>query len=128
MDEAGLYRRQLPGGRDRLREAFQPVTDDDADVFDTTVLDLSEHSEPVFGALAAVAGPDTEDAPFPGSGDTDSNVERPVRNLPITDFHDDGVNEHHWIDAIQGPVGPLAISSMILSVILLIVSFDTRAP
>lgn len=52
VDDAGLHRRELPRGRDRLRQPLQPVTDDNADVFDTPVLDLGEHAKPVLGSFA----------------------------------------------------------------------------
>ena len=55
MNDARLDDRELPGRRDRLRQASQAVTDGDQDILDAAVLDLGEHTEPEFRALALIA-------------------------------------------------------------------------
>ncbi len=79
----GLHDRQRPGGLDRVGEALEPVAADDADVFDATVLDLSQHLEPVLGALAASPGPQPGDVALGVDGDTDRRVDRPARDITI---------------------------------------------
>gem|GEM_PF-3764028 len=106
MDDACLHRRQLPGRVDRVREALQPVADHDAHVLDPTVLDLGEHAEPELRTLTAIAGQDAENVTFPSRGDADSDIERLVTDLPVTDLHHDRVDEHDRVDPIQRPVLP----------------------
>lgn len=43
-----------------LLSDLQPVTDEHEHVFDAAVLDLGEDTQPVFGALTAVARPDSQ--------------------------------------------------------------------
>lgn len=87
MDDARLHDRELPRRGDRLRQPLEAVTHHDAHILDTTVLDLSEHTQPELRALPAITGPDPQDVTLPGSSDPDSDVERLVRDLPITDLH-----------------------------------------
>ncbi len=66
MQHAGLHPGQEPGGLDRLGEAFQPVADHHADVFDAAVADLGQHLQPGLGALPTPgrSDPDVQDVPF----------------------------------------------------------------
>ena len=52
-------------------QTLQPVADRDAHVPDAAVVQLGEHLQPELRALAAVAGPQPEDVPFPVHGDPD---------------------------------------------------------
>ncbi|ANS31084.1 hypothetical protein R1CP_32305 [Rhodococcus opacus] len=103
------------------------------------VTDLCQHSEPEFGALAAVAGPQSEDVAFPGGGNADGDVDRPVGDLPVSNFDVNGVDEHDWVHRVErarDPFGHLRKNLVgggtslheVLGGILLIVSFDTVAP
>jgi hypothetical protein len=82
VQHTGLGHRQWPGGPDRVGEALEPVTDNDADVLDAPVADLGEHTEPELGAFAAVAGPEPEDVAFAIGGDRDGGVEGRLATLP----------------------------------------------
>lgn len=90
-----------------VRQALQSVADHHAHVIHAAVLDLGEDVHPVLGALAAVAGPQPEDVPPAFGGDRECDVDGPVRNRTITDFHVDCVDEDHRIDRVEGPVLPL---------------------
>ena len=60
-----------------------------------------------FAPFAAVSGPQPEDVAFAVDADADRDVDRPVRDLPVTDLDVDRVDEHHRVDPVQGPVLPL---------------------
>src|SRR6202048_746020 len=48
-----------------------------------------------------VEGPQHEDVLIAVEGDPDRGVERPVRDLPVADLHDDGVDEHGRVNLVQ---------------------------
>ncbi len=81
-------------------------------------LQLGEHVQPVFGALAAAhrptgpqahrpTGPQAQDVALPLAGDRQSDVDGPVRDLPVADLEVDGVDEQHRVDGAKWPVLPL---------------------
>jgi hypothetical protein len=107
VHHTGLHEGLGPHRGDRLREPFETVADHDAGVGDTAALDLGEVLKPVLGALAAVAGPDSQDVAVPVDADPDDHVERPVGDLPVADLDVDGVDEQHRVHRVQGPVLPL---------------------
>jgi hypothetical protein len=55
MHDALLPHRSLPRGRDRLRQALEPIADSDQHIFNAPVLQLGEDLQPEPGTLAAVA-------------------------------------------------------------------------
>ena len=69
----------------------------------SAVLDLRQHRKPEFRSFAAVPGPEPEDVAFAVHADTDGDVDRPVRDLPVADFDVDRVDEHHRVDTAPGP-------------------------
>jgi hypothetical protein len=107
VQHTGLHDRQRPGRLDRLRQPFQAVAHDDAHVVDATVLDLGEHLQPVLGAFAAGADPQSEDVALAVHGHPDRRVDGTVGDLAVADLHHDRVDEHHRIDAIEWPVLPV---------------------
>lgn len=69
MQEAGLHECLGPARVDRLWEAFEPVTHDDAHIGDTPVFNLREYLQPVFSALTTLAGPQAENVTLTGDSD-----------------------------------------------------------
>src|SRR3954453_12852488 len=88
-------------------QSLQPVTDQDAHIAGAAVLYLGEHRQPELGALPTVARPQPQDVAFPGAGDPDRDVDRPVGDLTITDLDEDRIDEHHRIHRLQRTVAPL---------------------
>ncbi len=84
MQHTGLDRRLRPCVPDCFGKPLEPVTHHDADVFDATVLDLSEDLEPKLGTLTTVPNPQSQNVAFAIDGDPDGGVHRPVRDLPDT--------------------------------------------
>ncbi len=85
---------------------LQPVADRDEHVLDAPVLYLGEHLQPEPRTLLTITGPDTEDVACSVHGDAHHNVERGVSHLPVTDLHDDRVDEDHGVKRIQWPARP----------------------
>lgn len=106
VDDALLHHGLFPGGVDRLRQPLEAVADCDEHILDAAVLQLAEHLQPEPRPFRAVACPDTEDVAFPGRRDAHHDIERRVADLPVTDFHDDRVDEDHRVDRIQRPARP----------------------
>lgn len=67
----------------RLRQALQPVADEQQDAFHNAVADLGEDLQPVLGALAAVAGPDAQNVAGALDSDRDREVDR-VSSMPVS--------------------------------------------
>jgi hypothetical protein len=99
MQHTRLDQRRRPCRRDRLRQAFETVAHDDANVLDATILDLGQHLQPVFGALTTSPDPQPEDVAFTVNSDADRHVDRPVGDLPVTDLDVHCVYEDHRIQA-----------------------------
>lgn len=57
-------------------------------------------------AFPAVAGPQPQDVAFTVDGHPDRDVDRSVGDLTVADLDVDGVDEHHRIHPIEGPVLP----------------------
>lgn len=74
-------------------------------VGDAAVLEFGEHVEPVFGALAAVTGPQPEDVAAALTGDRERDVDRPVGDLPVAVLDVDRVDEDHRIYRVERFVG-----------------------
>lgn len=108
MQHAGLDDRLGPDGVDGVLQALEAVADADQDVVDATVFQLGEDLMGELRALAAVADPEPEDLALAGDGDTDRGGDRAVGDLPVADLDVDRVDEDDRVDAIQGPVLPLA--------------------
>lgn len=128
MDNAGLDHGPFPDGVDRVRQAFEPVADADADILHAPVLDLSQHGEPELGAFPALARPQPEDVPLTAGAHPDRDIDRAVRDLPVADLDVNRVNEHHRVPPASGRFCHSTISAMTFSVIREIVSFETLAP
>jgi hypothetical protein len=106
LHHARLHDRARPHGRDRVRQALQPVADEHEHIPHTAVAQLGEHVQPVLGTFAAVTGPDAQDVTVAIDGDGHDHVDRPVGDLTISDLDVDGVDEHDRIHRIQRPVLP----------------------
>jgi len=78
----------------------QAVADHHQDVVHAAVLQLGEHLQPVLGALAAVTCPQPEDVALAFAGDRERHVDRPIRDLPVTDLHVDRIDEDHRVDRV----------------------------
>lgn len=85
VHDAGLDDSELPDRGDGLGQALEPVADRDADVLDAAVFDFGQYREPELCSFAAVPGPQPEDVAFAVDGDADSDVDRPVGDLPVAD-------------------------------------------
>lgn len=70
------------------------------------VLHLGEHLQPEPRTLLTITGPDTKDVAFSVHGDAHHDIERGVSHLPVTDLHDDRVDEDHRVKRIQRPARP----------------------
>ena len=84
MHDACLHDRLLPNRVHGLGQPLQPVTHHHEHVLNATVLDLGEHLQPVLSALTTIARPQAEDVSVALRGDSESNIDGPVRDLPIT--------------------------------------------
>ena len=62
---------------------------------------------PILGAFAAVTRPQPENVTFAVDVNADSHIYRPVGDLTLTGLDVDGINEHHRVHPIEGPVLPL---------------------
>ncbi len=96
-----------PDRLDRVRQTLQPVANQHEDIFNSAILQLGEDLQPVFGTLAAVAGPDPEDVASALDRDGHRNIDGPVGYLAIANLHVDGVHEDHGVDAIERARLPL---------------------
>lgn len=72
-------------------QAPEPVADQHQVVVDAAVLDLGESVHPVLGALVAVAGPQLEDVAPALGRDGQGDINGPVGDRAVADFHVDGV-------------------------------------
>jgi hypothetical protein len=104
MQNTGLHDRQRPGRLDRFGQPFGFVAHGHARALDAAVLDLDEHLQPAFGTLTTGPDPQPQDVPFAINSDSYGCVDGPVRDLTVADLDDEGVNEDHWMHAIQRPV------------------------
>ncbi len=95
-----------PDGLDCFGQAPEPVADEHEDVTHAAVLDLGQDVQPVLGALAAVTGPQPQDVPAALRGDGQSDIDGPVGDRSVADFHMDGVDEDDGIDRVQWAVLP----------------------
>jgi hypothetical protein len=86
VDHTGLDNRARPDGLDRIGQALQPVADEHEHVLDAAVLNLGEDTQPVLGALTAVAGPDSQDVAVSLDRHAHDHVDRTVRDLPVPDL------------------------------------------
>ena len=102
MHDTLLHRCEGPDRGDRIGEAFESVAADDADIGDTTVAQLREHVHPLLRALpAGRSHPQPENVTVTLQIDADSDVDRPVGDLPVADLDHERVDQHHRIDRIE---------------------------
>ena len=111
VHDTGLSNRFRPHQTDQIRQPTQPVADHHAPVCNPTVLQLDEDLRPIFGSLSTVAGPQAQNVPIAIDGDCQRDANRPVRDLPVTDFDMDTVDEDHGPSClatgrVQGPILP----------------------
>ena len=99
--------RRRPRRSDRFRQPFQPIAHHNADVLDTAIFNLGQHLLPVLRALRAGTDPQPEDVTLTIDSDSNSGIDRPVRDLAISDLDDDTVDEHDGVHAIEWAVLPL---------------------
>ena len=108
MHDAGLHDRLLPDGTHRIGQAFQPVADHHQHIPRPAVLDLRQNPQPELGSLpiAVLPGPQAQHVPLAVHGDTQGQVDRPVRDLALPDLHVNSINEHDSVNGIQRPALP----------------------
>lgn len=92
MHDTLLHRCEGPDRGDRIGEAFESVAADDADIGDTTVAQLREHVHPLLRALpVGRSHPQPENVTVTLEIDADSDVDRPVGDLPVADLNHERV-------------------------------------
>ena len=107
MHHAGPHGGRGPGRLDRVGQAFEAVAAHDQHVFDASVAQLSEHPQPVLGALAvAVADPDAQHMLAAVEIDAHSEIGGPVGDVAVADLDVQRVDEDDRIDSIEGPAAP----------------------
>ncbi|SIH57308.1 Uncharacterised protein [Mycobacteroides abscessus subsp. abscessus] len=107
MDDAGLHDRLWPHVADHLGQSLETITDHEERVLDPAVAQIGEHAHPKLRSFTAGTGPQSEDVAFPGQGDPDRGVERPVGDLAVADLHHDRVDEDRGVGLIQRPHRPI---------------------
>ena len=144
MHDALLDDRMLPGGVDRVREAFEPVAHGDQHVVDTSVLSpasgwcpqFGEHLQPEPGALGTVTRPDSQDVAFAVHRDAHHDIEGGVAHWghpravgePSRTFTTIASTKITGYSGSKGREDHSASSPVTFSVIRLIVSFEILAP
>ena len=128
MHDTELHLRERPGGPDRVRKALQAVAADDEAVADAAVAELGQQGEPVLGTLpTGRPDPHPHDVTFAVQIDAHRHIHRPVRDRAVADLDHDRVDQTTGYTRSSGLLCQLSRSSTMVSVILLIVSFDTSS-
>ena len=71
------------------------------------IADVCEHAHPEFGALAARASPQSEYIAVAVETDADCRVDRSVRDLPVSNFDDDRIDEYRCVHLVERAGGPV---------------------
>ncbi len=96
-----------PHGPDGFGQALEAIAARYEHVGDATVAELGEHRHPLLRAFAAGRSePQPKHVALAVHVDPDGHVHGPVRDLRVTDFHDDGIDQHDRVHLVEGPVLP----------------------
>jgi hypothetical protein len=108
MNNAGLHDCLLPHRAHRIRQAFQPVADQQAHVPHTAVLDFRQDPQPELGALpvAVLPSPQAQHVTLAVHGDAQGQVDGPVGDLALADLHVNGIDKQDGINRVERPALP----------------------
>ena len=128
MDDAVLDLSLGKGGMDGRVKSSQIVCTGDENILYASVFQAVENGSPEFGTLI-FAYPHPQDVLSAIQIDPNGNVYCFLHDLPFTaDMVVDGIQKHDGVDGLQRPLLPLFGNGQILSVIRLIVLFETEIP